>query len=217
MPALIARFCEWRSSGKDQQGSFGQEAEWSLRAGLVDTFQPTSSTLPFGAGLLQTLGTTCAEVVANNQCQADVNSLDQTALDSLPGTGRSADIIRHRVQTVLADNAGVSVGNFSCPEACGLCPKGDGAHRPPRAPRLQGADWACNSGDPKPTGNRADGDRHLLQFTCPETDGRIGGAAENAAEWRHTPFAQRQADWLDTELGRSTADWKVVVGHYPVW
>jgi len=197
------------------------EAEWAVRAGLVDTVQsPRPPELPYGAGLLQTLRTNCDEVVANKLCQTDISLLDTTALDSLPTAGR---IVRSRVQTILDDNVGMNIGSLCCPQACGVCPFGDGVHEPPEATSFPGQDYTCSSGDPQPTGLGI-GDRHLLHFRCPETDARIGGGPNsdgldgvNAPEWRHTPYARRQRQWLDRELGRSTADWKIVVGHYPVW
>ena len=194
-----------------------------VRAGLVDTVQPRSAELPHGAGLLRTLGMTCAEILANDQCQAELSSLDQTALDSLPGSGRTAEFVRLRVQAVMDDHAGVSVGRYSCPQTCGICPHGDGVHEEPEATSFPAREYTCSSGDPQPTGTSS-GDRHLLHFTCPETDSRIGGGPNsdgldgvNAAEWRHRDAADLQQRWLEKELGKSTADWKIVVGHYPVW
>jgi hypothetical protein len=173
-----------------------EEAEWSLRAGLKQRF-------------LGLLGTSCEQVVAAGQCDQTVQQL----IDATPGVGGS-DIAIHRQASA---NGATPVANYSCPESCHLCPRGDDVHRPPRAPRLLGEDWTCEADAPTPGPAESGGATHSFHFTCPQTDPSIGGASENAAAWSHDVFAARQYAWLEHELSTSNADWKVVVGHYPVW
>ena len=145
--------------------------------------------------LLASLGTDCDAIVHAGQCEADLN-------DVFPGSLPAGSIAM----------------DVACPVSCGKCPRWDGVHRPPKATDLQAPEWSCSQPThplpPLPDAQWT-GQRFSLEFTCPETDGRIGGAAENAAAWRHAEFARQQREWLDQELGGSDADWKIVVGLQP--
>eukprot|EP01043_Picozoa_sp_COSAG02_P004585 COSAG02_NODE_121_length_35326_cov_25.450819_17_plen_846_part_00 len=165
-----------------------EEAAWSLRANLTSP-------------LLTLLGTDCEAIVQAGQCEADLHDL-------FPLAGADRPV------------AGSIAMDVACPVSCGKCPRWNGVHRPPRATELQTREWTCDHiGQPSPALSTSPwtGSSYSLDFTCPETDDRIGGAAENAATWRHTEFAQHQREWLEAELGDSEADWKIVVGHYPVY
>lgn len=171
------------------------EDAWSVRAGYVEPF-------------LQFFGHTCAEVVSAGDCDVLIADLSTSAL----GTDR---VNAFRIANANPD---ATVANFSCPQACGICPKGDGMHIAPKPANLPAQDWSCDASSPlEPVGHEYLGQQHVLRFSCPDKDPQIGGDSENAATWSHAEFEQRQRRWLENELRASTADWKVVVGHYPVW
>jgi hypothetical protein len=154
--------------------------------------------------LLQSLGTSCEELTKRGHCFTQLGTLFPSGAVAAAGAPVAA-----------------IVANFSCPESCGLCPRGDGFHRPPEPVSMPGrigrnpTDWTCSAGPPQPARSRTswEGERHTFVFTCPDADAQIGGAAEHAATWSHRTFAQRQRTWLERELQGSTADWKIVIGH----
>ena len=169
-----------------------EEAEWSLRSGQKDSF-------------LTLLGTSCSDVVANSQCLMTTQDLYDTI--GMPGFS-PASPEGLSIARQLSASGTLPVANYSCPESCNICYRGDDVHRPPRAPRLLGEDWACEAGLPTPGSLATGGQSHSFHLTCPQTDPRIGGENENAAPWSHDVFAARQKAWLETALASSTADWK---------
>ena len=168
-------------------------ADWCAENGLEEAAWTVRAGLK--SPLLASLGTDCDAIVHAGQCEADLNDLFP---GSLPAGSIAMDV--------------------ACPVSCGKCPRWDGVHRPPKATDLQAPEWSCSQPThplPPLLDAQWTGQRFALEFTCPETDGRIGGAAENAAAWRHAEFARQQREWLDEELGGSDADWKIVVGLRP--
>ena len=131
-----------------------EEADWSVRAGLKE---------PVLKGLvtprLSPEGLTCEMIKANGLCDKDWLTLGHGAIALLLPNGYL--------------DASSLIANVSCPVACGVCPKGDGVHSAPRAPRLLGADWTCESAQTPGTGASEGQTKYMYDFTCPENDKQV--------------------------------------------
>jgi hypothetical protein len=150
-----------------------EEADWSLRTGLKDPF-------------LTLLETTCQDVAANFQCSQTLQELFDTV--GLPAGVSPVSPDGLAIARQVSASGALTLANYSCPESCGICVRGDDVHRPPQAPRLNGEGWACDAGPPTPGSPATGGAVHSFHFTCPQDDPQIGGASENAAPYvRRTP------------------------------